>query len=439
MFKTVGKIIKWLAISLVLCIAAFLLLNQFDETLQPGAAALLQPTASLVDPQHNAYFTLIGLSAPSGVDATTWGLKVAKLTHLEPLAQSPLSKPICDLDAQHCLRLAKQQPDLLQKALLDQQLLQTRYLTARQFAQFEESVWQTATDPLPNFSAAFRAQTLRHAQIGLWVEAGNVSAVLDELAADIAFQRLRLAGSKTLIGKMVSLAALLRDYTLLADLMREKPALLAGHSTHITALLQPLTATERTMLPAVQHEFRVFAGAVRSFRYDFMRSELGYSAHTFDALLNPLADSLLQPNATINRLYRLEQTDEALAMATPAQFAQAHSATQDLVMQFSESRWDRFYNPVGKILIDIGRADYHRYLHRPLEINAFIYLLSLHQQILDQKIPDTAIPAFLAAHPFEGKAVAWDAPRHELFIPTENSAMQYARFGKGHHRIAVPL
>lgn len=438
MFKTVGKIIRWLAVSLVLGIAAFFLCNQFDETLQPDAAALLQPPVSSVDPQHNAYFTLIGLSASSGVDATAWGQKIAKLTRTEPLVLMPLPKPVCDLDTHHCLRLARQQPDVLQQALLNQQLLQTRYLTARQFTQFEEVVGQAATDPLPNFSAAFRAQTLRHAQIGLWVEAGNIPAVLDELAADMAFQRQCLAGAKTLIGKMVSLAALLRDYTLLADLMREH--LLTGHTVRVMALLQPLTAAERNMLPAIQHEFRVFVGALRGFRYDFVRSELGYSVHTFDALLNPLADSLLLPNATINRLYRLEQADEALAMATPAHFAQAYSAAQDLMMQFSESRWDRLYNPVGKILIDIGRADYHRYIHRPLEANAFIYLLNLHWQILEQKIPDAAIPAFLAAHPFEGKAVLWDAPRHELFIATpQNSAIQYARFGKGHQRIAVPL
>lgn len=428
------KLIKWSIATLLLLIALFFMLNQFDEKLQPEAELLLKPRQTQIPPEKNAYFSLIGLAAPSGVSAASWGLKISQ-SNASQDKQPAAAKPLCDLEEHHCLRIARQYPQQLQDALLKQQELTARYLSARQLPQFVED----GINPYPNFSAAFRAQTLRHAQIGLWAAAGQMDAVWAELAEDMAFQRRNLAGAQTLIGKMVSLSALQRDYVLLADLVHEQP------DARASALLTPLTPAEQDMLPAIQHEFRLASNDLRAFKYDLMREESGQTASWMDFIRAPLMEHLLLRNATINRVYQLEQADEALARALPTDFAHKRAEAQALTARFAVVNWRNVYNPVGKWLIDYGRADYHRYIRRPVELDAFLRLLTLQQQIISLDISANDIPHFLASSatelhdPFTGQAVAWDAVHRELFIATDNSPLQYLRFGKNRQRIALPL
>ncbi|MFY9259446.1 MAG: hypothetical protein WAO71_02925 [Gallionella sp.] len=445
MLKTLGNVIKWSVAVLLLLLVLFFILNHFDEKVHPDAEQLLQPQWVAVAPEKNAYFTLIGLTAPSGVNAAEWGIK-ASLTSGTPLANPPLQgKPVCDLEEHHCLRIAKQHPEQLQKALLAQPELIARYIAARQLPQFAESTGKQHIDPYPNFSAAFRAQALRHAQIALWVEAGKMDAVLIELAEDMAFQRRCLAGAQTLIGKMVTLAALQRDYVLLADLMREKTSEMMAQQARIQALLTPLAPAERDMLPTIQHEFRMLSGALRAFKYSVLREEWGQPSVWVDTFRAPLMENLLLRNASINRLYQLEQADEALARTLPQNFARKQAEVHALSMQLSEVNWRYLYNPVGKWLIDLSRMDYHRYIRRPLELDALIRLMTLQQQIMVLGIADADMPEFLASHlaslpnPFSGQAVGWDGERRELYIQTDDSPIQYLRFGKNRQRIALPL
>lgn len=449
MLNKLTQVAKWFVAALLLLVALFFIVNHIDETLQPNAEQLLQPQLVQIPPENNAYFTLIGLSAPSGVSAAEWGMKIAQTNTLHdgtPPVIPPSSSPlVCDFEDHHCLRLAKQNPAQLQQALIAQAELVTRFVAARQYPQFAESSGKQSIDPFPNFSAAFRAQTLRHAQIGIWVEAGNMDAVMTELAEDMAFQRRCIAGAQTLIGKMVTLAALQRDYVMLADLVREKPSEMAAYKTQVRALLTPLSPVEHDMLPAIRHEFRMLSNSLRSFKYDLLREEWGQPAVWIDTIRAPLMENLLLRNASINRLYQFEQADEALARALPLHFAQKQAEAQALAMQLSDVDWRYLYNPVGKWLVDLSRADYHRYIIRPFELNAFIQLLALQQQITEQNIADADIAQFLTSkvatspNPFTGQAVGWDASRRELFIPTEGSPIQYKRYGKNRQRIALPL
>ncbi len=144
-------------------------------------------------------------------------------------------------------------------------------------------------------------------------------------------------------------------------------------------------------------------------------------------------------------MYQLEQADEALARTLPQNFARKQAEVHALSMQLSEVNWRYLYNPVGKWLIDLSRMDYHRYIRRPLELDALIRLMTLQQQIMVLGIADADMPKFLASHlaslpnPFSGQAVGWDGERRELYIQTDDSPIQYLRFGKNRQRIALPL
>lgn len=450
MFKTLGKIIKWLAFSLVLCVAALFLINQFDETLQPEVAALLQPPISKVPPEQNAFFTLVGLSAPSGVNAAAWGERyVREQAVYRPAIHSGVASPksLCDLEGNHCLRLAHKQPEVLKQALLERQELNARYLAARALPHVAEVIEVYSVEAaIPNFPIMLRGQELRFAQIGLWVEAGKMDEVMAELGADIAFARRWCAGAQSLLGKMIASAMLQRDYVLLADLMREKPALMASQHVRMGALLTPLTPTELSMLSSIRTEFLVVANWARAARtpQDVFLSTVSDSPAWLARIQGFLLKGLFLPNASINMAYQSAQINERMARASPQQLAQVHREVQEWVKQLQAVDRHMFYNPAGKWVLKENVVDFNDYVRRPMITNVFIQLLTLQQQIVDQHIPDAAIPAFLAAsplrNPFDGNAVEWDAPRHELFIPMDSTGeMRYSRFGKGHHRVAVPL
>ena len=434
MFAFFGKIIKWLALLLVCSIASFFLLNQFDQPLQTGAAALLRPIPRQIPDQQNAYFTLIGLNAPSNINAAEWGMKLVQNQVTETSPET--DKVVCDFEKQHCLRLARQSPERLRAALAREQLLQSRYLAARQYSGYAEVL---ETDVLPNFSAAFRAQALRHAQIALWLETGQIAPLVAELQADMAFQRRGLRGARSLIGKMVLLSALQRDYVLLADLLRAHPERMTTQRAQVAAMLQPLAAEEQDMLPVVRAEFRALAGMVSSLRHHSFPAELDVAP----SWLGALKGYVFLPKATINRLYGFEQTDETLARVPAQQF----SATQQQMMATQAGlvrrTWRDIYNPLGLDVIALARVDYQHYLRRPLELNVFIRMLQLQQQLVEQHVPEANIAGFLAQstlrNPFDGEAIGWDARQRELFIELDRAAIQQSRFGYSRGRIAVPL
>lgn len=434
MFAFFGKIIKWLVLLLVCSIASFFLLNQFDQTLQPGAAALLRTFPSQVPTQQNAYFTLIGLRAPSNVSPSEWGLKLANNAVTETAAET--DKVVCDLEKQHCLRLARVSPEILRAALARESLLQSRYLAARQFSDFEEVL---ESDMMPNFSAAFRAQALRHAQIALWLEAGKIAPLVVELQADMAFQRRSLRGARSLIGKMVLLSALQRDYVLLADLLRAHPERMATQQAQVMAMLQPLAVDEQAMLPVVRSEFRALAGLINALHHRAFPAELTAAP----SWLATLQGYVFLPKATINRLYRFEQADERLARVPPAQFFTTQQQVAAAQADLGQRTWRDIYNPLGREVIALARVDYQQYLRRPWELNVFIRLLQLQQQLTNRHIPDAEIATFLAQNalrnPFDDGAIGWDVQRRELFVELDHAAIQQQRFGYGRGRIALPL
>lgn len=428
MFKGIKKII-WLLFCLL---GGWLLMNQFDQPLQPGAAKLLH-SAPMVAPEQNAYFALLGLDAPPTENVLAWGKKIS-LNQLPELPKQA-DKPVCDLDKSHCLKLARQTPHLLQQALQQNSLLQTRYVAARQMPVLQEAF---DDDAALNFSAALRAQMLRHAQMALWLEAGAIAPLMQELREDMVFQRRGLIGARGLITKMVFLAALQRDYVLLADLLRAHPAQLAPYSAQVQALLSSLTPTERDLLPVVQREFQWQAKMMRSLGQQGGGAEwLGnWSRHL------PVR-WLFLPNATVNKLYRLAQGEAQLAQAEPTQFAVIHQQVTQRQAQLLQRSWRDVYNPLGTELVRIAIVDFHAYLRRPWELEAFIRLMQLQQALARQTVPDEQISHWLGQQsvrdPFSGEAIAWDPARRELFIPLDRPGMPYLRFGRERDRLALPL
>ncbi len=417
-------------------LGGYWLMNSIDQPLLPGAASLANVVKPVAVPPQNAYFALLGLDAPASENSVDWGRRVAgNLSHTPAMTSG---KPVCDLESQHCLKLARQTPTVLQQALREQARLQARYVAARQLPHFVEVFDDEVT---LDYSAALRAQMLRHAQMALWLESGQIAAILQELRVDMAFQRRGLVAARSLISKMVWLAALQRDYVLLADLLRAHPTHLQPYMREVQVLLQPLSVAERDMRPVLRQEFQWMAKVVRYSAHQAWfggTSEPGWLKH----LPAFVAARLFLPNATLNRCYQLEQLDEQLAQVGSREFMAQQSQVAAQQGHWLQPSWRDYYNPAGWEMLRLIRVDYRGYLRRPWEFDMWLRLLQLQVQARQQGVAERQMGAWVAVQPlrdmFQDAPVQWDERRRELYVPLAHPAMPYGRFGHGNERLALP-
>src|SRR5262245_51580724 len=110
------KALKWIAITLgvivVAPLALLIIVNLFDEDLDPKAAAYGEPRAATIPETENAYFAMIALNASDGADglayARAWHNEVkaaAQEKRKEKLPESKRAKrqPVCDPRQAACL------------------------------------------------------------------------------------------------------------------------------------------------------------------------------------------------------------------------------------------------------------------------------------------------------------------------------------------------
>ena len=80
------KFIQWASAVAGVILASFLVVNAFDEDLEPGALAIIHAQPK-IKPEKNAYFYLIGLSAPQGREPSEFGQQC--MARLSEISKSP--------------------------------------------------------------------------------------------------------------------------------------------------------------------------------------------------------------------------------------------------------------------------------------------------------------------------------------------------------------
>src|SRR5688572_20707964 len=104
-----ARVLKWIAITLAVVVIVplvlLIIINLFDEDLDPRAATYGEPRAATIPEAENAYFAMIALNASDGTDglayARAWHkeVKTAALEkRKEKLPESKRAKrlPVCD-------------------------------------------------------------------------------------------------------------------------------------------------------------------------------------------------------------------------------------------------------------------------------------------------------------------------------------------------------
>lgn len=493
------KAFKWMAIAVVVLIAAVFAINAFDESLKPEAAAALrwpEPTANDAD---NGYFVLVGLSAPAGQDAHAWGRRWVEAmnragtrTEVEAaersLATAPLkfagsSAVLCDFRSeQACAPQANKHAEAIGKLSADNAELLRRYAALRHYSQVIDTYRpQSLAHPIIGLAIYNNAQRLVLSQLLADADRDAGGPALTALAADIDMQRRLLAGAISLIVKMTANAALARDYLALAELVRRHPALAGNQADTMKKILAPLDKAELALAPAMMSEFRGMAASLddpaiadpASYQLIQVLGDASavapgggaadavfvpattptierplprlLKASALDALLNPVLKGtiavLLQKNATRNDQYATLHAFAALDDVPASALAEAERSLS--VQQDRGVTWTWLYNPVGKLIQSVAVPNFADYKRRLLDLEGLRRLIVLQTQIAAGAIADADIPAFLArtdaalADPYTGKPMGWDAGRRALvFVAARNS--RWFVVGKD-GRIVVPI
>jgi hypothetical protein len=475
------KLLKWFLILLVVLVAALFSVNAFDEDLHPDAAAALAWPESNVNPANNGYFTLVGLSAPAGQDATAWGQGwVATLNRVHsrgeaeaagkslaaaPLKFAGLSSALCEFrGGRPCApEAAKRAADIGRLAADNAELL-VRYAALLAFPQVVETYRpHSVSHPLPDLFVYTPAQRLVLSQALADFERDGGRPTLRQISDDIGLQRRILGGAASLVLKMVATGALARDYQALAEVIRRHPALAAAEAATLQRALAPLSPSELALRPAMMAEFRTTAAILddpaitdpASFQMmqvlglatpvNDPRAPVVLKAAVLDAVLAPLmkgaAAALLQKNATRNRQYAALNAVAALDDVPGPGLGAAEQALRARLDDGID--WSWVYNPYGRLILAVATPDFSKFKRRQLDVEGLRRLVALQVRIAAGAIADADIPAFLAsseaalADPYTNQAMRWDGEQRALLFETANNASWFMVGKDG--RIAVAL
>ncbi len=425
-------------VALLALIAAVLIINSFDEELRPEVRTALAWQADALPDENNLFYALIGLHAALDHDVFRMGQLISEAheKHYRQYGPVPMFDPesvpgaralelvvdgheLCAVSADtRCLADYRENADWYRRTLADNRLLLSRYRALYGYPAYGEP-WLMAWS-IPSYANVFRLQRLAHAAIGLqWLE-GETRQASDALSRDIRLWRRMLAGSRTLLSKMIALAHVSRDIGLFVEMYDSRPA-------------------DRHLRTAFQDAFAApFSTEERNFR-DVMTTELQVTAELFSR--DPLDDRdpgwshyadlawqffLLKENASLNDLY-----DSHMAAAELSELPDtAYAAGRETYRQRYEDSgfgWDMIYNPAGKLLSRMGAEPFPRYIAEIRAIDGRLRLLRLKTRIHAKAICGEDIPGFLATsapplrNPFTGRPMSWDPTENLLFFDVPDS------------------
>jgi hypothetical protein len=288
-----GHVVAWtLGSCLVLVIVAYLAIvavNWFDEPPSADAQALARIVAErpIIPDGNNAYILFLGLSAPLQEDPFMRGQARNRfLTRIQPwkagddiiylpglevqykASRVPAIAAIADAcgkphaDGAECLRLVHDDPAQVTHWLDSESWLLARYRQLVQLRQWRERVPKDMAVPTPSYLVAMDGQLLLLMQAWQHARAGEGDAARALLQEDLAFWRMVLRSSDTLITKMIATTAVERNFALGNLALRDLHA--AGQPATPPELWQsPITLAERSMQRPFAGEWHFQSGSMQ--------------------------------------------------------------------------------------------------------------------------------------------------------------------------------
>lgn len=427
-----GKTLKWGFITLVLICGLLLAINAVDEDPSPELEALLAIPQIKATPA-NGYLAFVGIDAPANQDIVSYGaawvdannaatdhaaiLKTAsRFSSSDRLKFRGDDKQLCNPSKIRCLPQAREHAGEWRKLAADNELMLARQRQLLKFADFEESYF------MPSAESAFPGYTNRSRRLALNMIAldaaeGRVAPALAALESHIAFDRLALLGSRSLLMGIMATSWLAQDYALLAEIVATRSRGLVAEKARLARMTEPLQIAQiRTVAGRIMEgEFRARARGVNGWQFDV-------SGQDSEALLNVMTRPLFKRRATQN----MEARYHALWQARVRDFSPEHTDAWVAQARRDDQKeidaiysWRFLYNPVTKFAIAAyGMPEYGRYILKLPDLMGIMRLARLQVEAATAgKAAD--ISAVIAGNqalydPYTGKPMGWDAGKRQL-------------------------
>jgi len=357
-----------------------------------------------------SYLLLLGLDAPSGEQPVELGRQRLDAYHAwiaagEPDAsyeapgmrlQAPDDEALCEPGKAECLARSADGTLEIGRLLAENAELLERYRHWLAMEPARSQALPGASEPLPSYRLLVFANRLLGLQALQLIERGTPHAALELLQQDIRHLRRQLEEADNLIAKLTVTSLLSADL--------ERIALLHARGLLPTpAPIPALSERERSLLMPLQHEFAGMARLFANLR------QLGVEEH--GAL--PLR-LFYKPQMSINQALPHYQGPAELSLLPPERFARALASREPAE---PVSPWARPNNPVGQILLNIGRPPLEKYAGRVQDLDARIRLFNLLGQLPDE---ESQLAEALASLPeadnpyYPGQPSRWDPAKGTL-------------------------
>jgi hypothetical protein len=443
--KLIKRLVLVILAVAVLALAFALVVNLRDEPLLAEAAEFMKAPAAAVPKEQNAYYYVVGFEAPLNEDPHKAGL--AWLDALDAAQQKLLAgadapwppqprglakiEAYCIPEKASCIRWLKETTEG-RPALADNAPAVARYRRVLAYPAYAE-----ATDPrlysypLPRYLAFANAQRFLLLDIAQRLERGEIDEALATLRDEIAFDRRMLAGSRTLLHKMVAAGQLQRAALFASDALATYRKEIGPRAATLAEALKPLTADERALTPPLRSELVMGATSLEPARWRAEDMGLGIDTR----ILRPF----YQHRATVNLIYRLTQAWSAVDNAPASELGVAMIRAKEAEPQFSPRR--AVYNPVGKVLFFNNLPQLTGSFERMHDTDALVRLVALQADIVAQDVKPDDVPAFSKRmlNPYTGKPFAWDGNKQQLSFEPRNPNIREQKIGGAAGRVAVTL
>lgn len=441
---TIRNILKWAGLALVLLLAIVLLINAFDERLNPSIAKFKDVGASKIPKEQNAYFAMIGFAAAAEGDPHERGVLIVK-AYEEAIAVDSLafeykphsgngplsiSGPVNDLcrpkGKSDCLSRSQKMERTIRAMQSDNAVLLQRYRSLYDYRYFRTAAIYGMSTPTIELSTIGNTHALLLSGLALEVSEDNAKFALERLAVDCRFWRRMLGQSSNLVDKMVAGGLLKQDLTFLSEIIRvtqlSEPGLVAAG-----AIAAPLDSQERDFTMVFAGEFAMTAHVLSNVGSAITETP----ANDFTRWLDQAGTRLFyERNATLNALYAYARESIDIASLPAPDFMKVwKEGLQERPTGRRHSWVSYIYNPVGKSLFDTlfgATAYWMDYVARIHDLDGLIRLVSLQLAIKRDQIEGPRIESFLQGadveytNPYTGKPMQWDSVQRSIYFERED-------------------
>ena len=420
------KFLKWAGITLGTLIVLFIGINAFDETLDPGAASILNAQPK-VKAEENAYFYLAGMYTAAANNPSEVGrkcvaaeLKIAKtgtlLSDFDSVAECRGHDSLksledvslaCDWRQQSCLKQFFAQRAAIAHLAAQNKVVLERYGKLLEFKQFEDNHDLHPLAVFMKFPPAKLYQAISVSRL----QAGDASGFLNRTVAEAEFYRMVLRGESSLLYKMIGMAWLERSARLVSDAVQADPMLAQQNQAVLLQITRPYSVPERDLGKAMEGEFRFVTAMLRT-----------VSTYNISFLERWFYWPLVKQNASSNYFYsNISVWRDLTQLPTEEYLAAEQFALGKLFNPWGDGYLHWVYNPIGKILVGLATPAHANYPRRIIDADGLLRLVSLQIQIAAQKIPESEISPFLKnaapqfRDPYTGQPMQWDKTRGLYF------------------------